>query len=187
MSCETGDAGVAHVAIGDGGDVRRHVDEPDLVVGQPHEQAGALRHVAHAQRVLGRVRVPRLQRRNDALHEVVLDTALQRDGARGGRPDAYASRPAWFDLLSSILKPRTTHLGDVVEKARFRFEGAEPTYDEKSVQKNLAKEGARDVLRAAHEALEALGEGDWKAAAIDAALEPLPEPRRHGRHRPPPS
>lgn len=89
--------------------------------------------------------------------------------------DDYASRPAWFDLLSSILKPRTTHLGDVVEKARFLFEGAEPTYDEKSVQKNLAKEGARDVLRAAHEALEALGEGDWKAAAIDAALEPLPE------------
>ena len=86
-----------------------------------------------------------------------------------------AGRAAWFDLLSSILKPRTTHMGDVVEKARFLFEGETPTMDETSVAKNLAKDGALAVLDAAVEALESLVEQDWAPAAIDAALEPLAE------------
>ncbi len=90
--------------------------------------------------------------------------------------DAYTpERAAWFDLLSSVLKPRTTHTGDVVEKARFLFEGATVTFDEKSVEKNLAKPGTRALVAAARAALEALGEGDWVAERIDGALEPLPE------------
>ena len=84
-------------------------------------------------------------------------------------------RSTWFDLLSSILKPRTTHLGDVVDKARFLFEGEAPTMDETSVAKNLAKDGALAVLDAAIAALEPLGEQDWTPEAIDGALEPLAE------------
>ena len=86
---------------------------------------------------------------------------------------AYIEQPAWFDLLSSILKPRCTLAGDVVEKSRFLF--GELAYDEASVNKHLAKEGVRPVLTAAVEALEALSAEEWAAAAIDAAMEPLAE------------
>ena len=89
--------------------------------------------------------------------------------------DAYEGRKAWFDLLSSILKMRTTHVQDVVEKARFLFEGDEVTMDEASVAKNLAKEGVRGVLEAAGEALSAVDAASWSAASVDAALEALPE------------
>ncbi len=65
----------------------------------------------------------------------------------------YATRPAWYDLLSEILKPRTTVSPDVVEKSRFLYEGAEVTFDEKSVSKSLAKDGAGSILEAAHAAL----------------------------------
>ena len=86
---------------------------------------------------------------------------------------AYEDRPLWFDLLSSILKPRTRFAADVVEKARFLYEGDEVTLDEKSVAKNLEKEGSRSFLEVAHTTLETVSE--WTAANIDAALEPLPE------------
>ena len=85
----------------------------------------------------------------------------------------YATRPAWYDLLSEILKPRTTVSPDVVEKSRFLYEGAEVTLDEKSVSKSLAKDGAVSILEAAHAAL--LPVSKWTPANIDAALEVLPE------------
>ena len=94
---------------------------------------------------------------------------------------AYAGREAWFDLLSSILKPRTKLMGDVVDKARFLF--GELSYDEASVAKNLAKEGVRPVLEAARAALAALPEDGWTADAIDAALEPLPEQLGAGKRK----
>jgi len=85
----------------------------------------------------------------------------------------YEDRPSWFDLLSSILKPRTKFGADVVEKARFLYEGDEVVLDERSMAKNLEKEGSRSFLEAARATLEAVGE--WTTADIDAALEPLPE------------
>ena len=85
----------------------------------------------------------------------------------------YATRPAWYDLLSEILKPRTTVSPDVVEKSRFLYEGAEVTFDEKSVSKSLAKDGAGSILEAAQAAL--LPVSEWTPANIDAALEVLPE------------
>lgn len=85
----------------------------------------------------------------------------------------YATRPAWYDLLSEILKPRTTVSPDVVEKSRFLYEGTEVTFDEKSVSKSLAKDGAGSILEAAHAAL--LPVSEWTPANIDAALEVLPE------------
>ena len=41
--------------------------------------------------------------------------------------------------------------------------------------KNLAKEGVRPLLQAAHEVLSALAADAWTADAVYAALEPLPE------------
>ena len=88
---------------------------------------------------------------------------------------APAHEEAWYDLLSSVLKPRTTLAPEVVEKARFLYEGDDVSFDEKSVSKNLAKEGACSYLDAAAKALEAVPADGWTAEAIDAALEPLPE------------
>ena len=88
---------------------------------------------------------------------------------------APAHDSAWYDLLSSLLKPRTTLAPQVVEKARFLYEGDEVTFDEKSVSKNIAKEGVSACLEAARDALEAIDADGWHAEAIDAALEELPE------------
>ncbi|MGO5211706.1 glutamate--tRNA ligase [Parafannyhessea sp. LCP21S3_E6] len=88
---------------------------------------------------------------------------------------AYAAKPAWFNLLASVLKPRTTLAPQVVEKSRFLYWGEDVQFDEKSVNKNLAKDGARGYLEAARDALAAVDADGWNAAAIDAALEPLPD------------
>ncbi|WP_077597784.1 glutamate--tRNA ligase [Olsenella urininfantis] len=88
---------------------------------------------------------------------------------------AYMVSSHWFDLLASILKPRTTLAPEVVEKSRFLFAGEGLEFDEKSVEKNLAKDYAATALAAACEALEQIGEDEWTSAAIDAALEVLPE------------
>lgn len=97
-------------------------------------------------------------------------------GLEEGPADAaYERRPQWFDLLSSILKPRVTFAREVVDKARFLYEGDSVTFDDKSVKKNLAKDYAAGALDAATDALSALGEDQWDADSINAALDPLPE------------
>ena len=81
---------------------------------------------------------------------------------------------AWYDLLAAALKPRTTLGPDVVAQAAFLYEDdADLEYDEKAVKKWLAKAGATDALDASAKALTALD--DWSPAAIEAALDPLPE------------
>ena len=106
-----------------------------------------------------------------AFSEEVLLPQLRAAGLEGDTP---VHEESWYELLASILKPRTTLAGDVVEKSRFLYEGDEVTFDEKSVSRNLAKEGVSDCLRAAHDALAAI-DGEWEADSIDAAIESLPE------------
>ena len=101
----------------------------------------------------------------------------------GPAEKAYEARPGWFDLLSSVLKPRTTLAPEVVDKARFLYEGEGVTFDEKSVRKNLAKEGVTSVLEAAREALAGVGADEWRADAIDAAMEGLPEKLGVGKRK----
>ena len=80
----------------------------------------------------------------------------------------------WIDALAAIVKPRTKMPADAVTVAAPIFATAETLeYDEKSVNKGLAKEGMGAILDAAKAALE--GVTEWTAEAIDAALEPLPE------------
>ena len=105
---------------------------------------------------------------SEVLMPQLVAAGLETDGAP-------AHDSAWYDLLSSLLKPRTTLAPQVVEKARFLYEGDEVTFDEKSVSKNIAKEGVSACLEAAREALEAIDADAWRADAIDAALEELPE------------
>ncbi len=84
--------------------------------------------------------------------------------------------PAWTLALAAIVKPRTKMPADAARVAAPVFATAETlAYDEKSVNKGLAKEGMGAVLDAAREALVALPEDGWTPEAIDAALEPLPE------------
>ena len=80
----------------------------------------------------------------------------------------------WIDALAAIVKPRTKMPADAATVATPIFATAETLeYDEKSVNKGLAKEGMGAILDAAKTALE--GVDEWTAANIDAALEPLPE------------
>ena len=106
---------------------------------------------------------------NDFLIPALIDGGLEEYPEDG----ACEHDGTWYDLLSSILKPRVTLPADVVEKAAFLYEGDELEYDEKSVAKNLAKEGAGAFVARASEALSALDE--WAPEAIDAALAPLPD------------
>ena len=81
---------------------------------------------------------------------------------------------AWIDKLAAIVKPRTKFPADVVTVCTPIFATAETlVYDEKSVNKGLAKEGMGTVLEKAKEVLEAVE--NWDAESIDAALEPLPD------------
>ncbi len=90
--------------------------------------------------------------------------------------DGFEAEEEWVDALAAIVKPRTKMPAEAVSVAAPVFATAETLeYDEKSVAKGLAKEGMGDVLDAARSALEALSEDDWTPAAIDGALEPLPE------------
>ena len=83
---------------------------------------------------------------------------------------------AWYDLLASALKPRTTLSSDVVNQARYLYTADdELVYDEKAVKKWLGKAGAAEALDAAIEALGALDDDSWTPEDIEAALEPLPE------------
>ena len=83
---------------------------------------------------------------------------------------------AWWNLLASIVRPRTKMPADAAAVAAPVFATAAAlAYDEKSVAKGLAKEGMAKILDAARVALGTLPAGDWDAAAIDAALEPLPD------------
>ncbi len=96
---------------------------------------------------------------------------LHEAGVVGGD---FEADEAWVDALAAIVKPRTKFPADVVTVAAPVFATAETlTYDEKSVEKGLAREGMGAVLDAARAALAGLGA--WEPAAIDAALEPLPE------------
>ena len=83
--------------------------------------------------------------------------------------------PDWYLALASVAKPRTKLLTDVTPICRFLYEGDEVTLDERSVRKNLVKEGAREALEAARGALEHLDDASGKAEAIDSALDSLPE------------
>ena len=113
---------------------------------------------------------------NEMFSKRVLIPELIRAGLEEGSvEEAYTRRPSWFGLLASLLRPRTTLAPEVIAKARFLYEGDNVTLDEKSVKKNLAKEGARASLEAAREALTSITTGAWTTAAIDVALEPLPE------------
>ena len=106
---------------------------------------------------------------NEVLIPALIDGGLEEYPEDG----ECAHDGAWYDLLSSILKPRVTLPADVVDKAAFLYEGDEVEYDEKSVAKNLAKEGAGAFVARATEALTALDA--WTPEAIDAALAPLPD------------
>ena len=82
----------------------------------------------------------------------------------------------WVDALAAIVKPRTKMPADCVAVAAPVFSTADDLeYDEKAVNKGLAKEGMGAVLDAAKTALDAIPADGWSAEAIDRALEPLPD------------
>ena len=88
--------------------------------------------------------------------------------------EGFEADESWVDALAAIVKPRTKMPADATAVAAPIFASADTLeYDEKSVNKGLAKEGMGAILDAARTALE--GVDEWTAENIDAALEPLPE------------
>ena len=88
--------------------------------------------------------------------------------------EGFEADESWVDALAAIVKPRTKMPADAAAVAAPIFASADTLeYDEKSVNKGLAKEGMGAILDAARAALE--GVDEWTAENIDAALEPLPE------------
>ena len=88
--------------------------------------------------------------------------------------EGFEADESWVDALAAIVKPRTKMPADAAAVAAPIFASADTLeYDEKSVNKGLAKEGMGAILDAARTALE--GVDEWTAENIDAALEPLPE------------
>ena len=101
----------------------------------------------------------------------IMRPELKRAGIEPGEHDG-----TWWAKLAQIVRPRTKMPADAASVAAPIFATADTlVYDEKSVAKGLAKDGMGAIVDAAREALAALGEDGWKAEAIDAALEPLPE------------
>lgn len=88
----------------------------------------------------------------------------------------FSANDTWLNALAEIVRPRTKMPADAAAVATPVFKTAETLeYDERSVAKNLAKEGMGAVLDAARAALEAVPADSWTADAIDEALEVLPE------------
>lgn len=77
---------------------------------------------------------------------------------------------AWYELLAAILKPRVKLAPEVVDKARFLYESTDLLYDQKSVDKNLAKPGTLAFVQGALDGLRQLDDAQWTAQHIDEKL-----------------
>jgi glutamyl-tRNA synthetase len=98
------------------------------------------------------------------------------------REGALAHDASWYALLASALKPRTTLSADVVAQARYLYTADDKLeLDEKATKKWLGKQGAHAALEAARDALAALDDASWEPAAIEAALDPIPERLEMGK------
>lgn len=88
---------------------------------------------------------------------------------------------SWYELLASVLRPRTTIAPEVVDKARFLYWGDEVVFDEKAVAKHLSQPGTKSILDAVTNALSSLDDQSWQADTIDATLEPIPDELEVGK------
>ena len=75
-----------------------------------------------------------------------------------------------FTLAASLVQTRIKTLSEAYGLLKF-LEPGELTYDEKSVQKNLATAEAGEYLRRAQAALETVSANEWVTAAIESALQ----------------
>lgn len=89
--------------------------------------------------------------------------------------DSTLHEHTWYEILASVLKPRTVVMPDVIDKSRFLYVGNVIELDEKSVKRNIAKPNTKSYLTAAKRALESVSEENWHAEQINAALAPLPD------------
>ncbi len=86
----------------------------------------------------------------------------------------YASNAEWYHKLAPLVQPRIKLCTELIGVVSFLFTPeADFNFDEKSLAKNIAKEGMKQICEAALEALDKVE--NWNIQKIDAALEPLPE------------
>ena len=89
--------------------------------------------------------------------------------------DDYKNNPEWFEKLAPLAKPRVKVIPEIAPLLSFLFKEGELEYDEKSVQKNVAKEGVKELLDLATEALSKIDADNFSVEEIDKALQPIPE------------
>ncbi len=89
--------------------------------------------------------------------------------------DDYKNNPEWFEKLAPLAKPRVKVIPEIAPLLSFLFKEGELEYDEKSVQKNVAKEGVKELLDLATEALSKIDADNFSVEEIDKTLQPIPE------------
>ncbi len=84
------------------------------------------------------------------------------------------TRREWYEAIYPLVSERVKVLTELPDMVSFLFWGPDVTFDEKSVSKVLAKEGAAQMVDAVAEALgdESLA---WDEESIEAALRAIPE------------
>jgi glutamyl-tRNA synthetase len=80
----------------------------------------------------------------------------------------------WFLKIRPLVFERVKKFNEIPAMVAYLFSGSEVPLDERSVSKVLKKEGAREALEAAHEALSD-PELAWNTEAIEATLREIPE------------
>jgi len=79
-----------------------------------------------------------------------------------------AARPQWYQAIRPLIFERVKHTTEMAPMVAYLF-GDSITLDDKSVQKVLAKEGAKDALLAARETLSDT-ELAWDAETLETAM-----------------
>ncbi|MDO5044357.1 MAG: glutamate--tRNA ligase [Coriobacteriia bacterium] len=86
----------------------------------------------------------------------------------------YEARKDWFIKTAELAKPRIRLIPEIAPLLQYLFDDT-MDFDQKSVEKNVAKEGIGEVLDKIIEALEGIDENEWDVAHIDEVLQPMPE------------
>lgn len=87
----------------------------------------------------------------------------------------FQANPNWFIKLAPLAKPRVKVIPEIAPLLSYLFAGEHIDFDEKSVQKNVAKEGVKYLLNLAYDALNQIDADNFSVEEIDKALQPIPE------------
>ncbi len=98
---------------------------------------------------------------------------LSSDPSKSTREDVEARR-SWYEAIYPLVAERIKVFTELPDMICFLFSGNELEFEQKSVDKILAKEGALEILEAVESALSDENM-EWEEESIEAALRTIPE------------